>query len=107
MLLPMTLLWVWEERLRGRELRGWRSLMHQQQQHEQQQRERERQQAAGSSQQPGRQRQQGSGELGAPALREGSPPPEPGDLPRPVSWNVAWFAASSWLLWQLLEAVLL
>ena len=129
-LFPMAVLWVWEERLRARELRGWRRLLHQQQleadrqqqqleaDRQQQQLEADRQQQAGSSQQqqqqqagssqqPGQRQQQGGGRVERPAPREGSPPPEPGDLPRPAGWAAAWFVASSWLVWQLLEAVLL
>lgn len=78
MLLPTLLLWLWEERLRTRELQR---VIRQQELQEQEQ---------------GGQR---------PGPRPGQLPP--GAKPLPAAAALGWFAGTAWLLWLLLEALML
>lgn len=100
-LFPLTLLWVWEERLRAREIRSWRRALAQQQQDAEQRQQqaeqlqgREQQQqkpgpmeAAGSGegsqqQQLRRRRAQGSPEPQGSPTPQGSPVPQGPDSPQ-------------------------
>jgi hypothetical protein len=90
----LCLLWGWEERQRCRELKAWRE--HQQQQQEQQEQEGQRQ----------------GGRGGSPA-----PPPPPHRALRLLQWKLpqplparalaAGWVAAAWVLWLLLELLLL
>lgn len=80
MLLPTLLLWLWEERLRTQELQF---LIRQQQQQQEQE-----------LQQQGRERL----EAGQLAL---------GAKPTTMAAVLGWFAGTVWLLWLVLEAVML
>lgn len=90
---PLVMLWVWEERFRARELRAWRRQLTAQR----------------------LQRQQEQQQLGGDGEASASLPPSPasprecpgGDLPRPLAVTLAWFAASSWGMWLLIDAAFL
>lgn len=85
-LMPLAMLWVWEERLRAREIRSWRHALAQQEQHAAEQRlQQEREQGAQQRQQePSLQgSERGEGSRQQLRRRRGQPEggPEPGGSP--------------------------
>lgn len=102
-LFSVALLWMWEERLRARELRLW---WEQQQQLLQLQEARQRQHEARRLGQRGRQR--GAGPASEQqAARNATLCSLPSTQPVPALHITLWLAASSVLCWCLLEALLL